>query len=587
MTLTILVCCCRTFAQDSLQEFDPAGYEPVIILSPLPDSTLAPDDPLEISLLLSGLEGLQLRIRLDGADITAGAEISRDYLYYTSGLPLSPGRHQIELWAGNMTDTVLSRSWVFHSPPSAETQTRDRIPYEFSAGLGWMLSDCNADTSGLGLSTPTGSLPSAEITGSGQLGGGFFTGFVSYDPVYDRDAHGLMQYSGQVFDLSLGEFYPELNELAFSGLSPLGALAFYRNSAFSLSLMGCRSQPADTGYKTFAQYIYGADLGLKLKKGALFSGGYFIGHDQPGSLPDSVRFATTEYVFTDDLLGITDTLISTDTLHPGRNRVAVFSLKWPLGLLEVKADYAGTKFYPDTGATLSDRAYSMQAGFSAGPFGGKVKYSSFGQHFSSFGNPYAEAAKNEFELRPEFTGIKGLSATGYTAVYKVLTDSADGSSYKAGLSFSLSPGPPCTRLSSLYLSADYNIRPYLGYKYQCRSGSINLSLKLRQLRLSPLYSYSASQSDRLTQSHTAGLTADYGSAGDVWLAGAGYQYYEIQDNLCSTNQRKHTFQAKISLALTESLVLELGGKQTDKTDRIDSSKSYRQWMAWTLLNYRF
>lgn len=574
-------------AQDALQPSGDQGYELVTILSPLPDSALSPDDPLEISLLLTGLADSRLSLFLDGTDISAQAEISGDYVYYLSPLPPSPGTHSIELTAVSNGDTLLIKSWDFIAPLSPELQMEPKLPLELNAGLGWTYSDCNVDTAGLALSTPAGRFFSAELSFSGQLLQGYVTGFASYDPSYDRDPHGLFQYLGPAWDISLGEFYPELNELAFSGLSPLGALVSYKHRYFKTDFIGCRSQPADTGYKTFAQYIYGARVGLELYDSLAVTGGYFQGHDQPGSLPDSVRYATSYYVFTDSLLGITDTLKSADTLHPGRNRVSLFSVLCPLGGLVLDAEYVHTAFYPDTGSILTDQAYSARAKYRQGSSSLSVKYSSVGRDFSSFGNPYAEAAKNELELRPELSGNNGWTVSSYASAYKVFTDSSDGNSYKAGVSFNLS-GPGFARwLASLYLSADYNTRPYTDYKYQCRSSSLNFSAKAGRFRISPSYSYSASQSDRLTQSHTAGVNLDYGTAGDRWQAGVGYQYYEMQDDLNSSNQRKHTVQAKGTVAISPKVSLDLGARLIKKGDRVDPAQSYRQTIGWGLLNYRF
>ncbi len=562
-----------------------AGFDFITVLSPPPDSTLSQDEPLEISLLLSDLQGYSLTLLLDSVDITARAQITDDYLYYLSDFAPQPGQHQIRLTVLSGQDPVFSHSWVFYAP-KVLSAPEYALPWNIWAGLGWQYSDCSADSAGLGLSFPVGFLPKAELSLSGLLGRGNLSGNLFYDPAYDKYAHGQLQFSHPQWELWLGEFYPRLSELAFSGLSPLGGSGTYKNGRLKIDLLACRSQSADTGYQTFAQYIYGGQSILELSDSLIFSAGYFSGSDDPYSLPDSIRYKTSSYVYSDSLLGISDTIISVDTLHPGRNQLMLLSLSFPFKSLLLSGEFIRTRLIPDTGETVYGHGYSAGTKIPRKRQLWEVRYISLGQYFYSFGNPYAEAAKNELSLTQEAKWNKILSTQAYASAYKIFTDSAAGNSYKAGASLRLSNPGPDQCFSGFSLNLEYNLRPYTGYLYQSRSLGVGLNLKWKIIRISPLYSYSASQSDRLTQSHSANLDLNF-TASRIWQIHSGYQYYQLRDDLNSVDQLKNTGYLKNTISLGSRLSLELGVKQINKTDRLDLSKSYRQRLAWINLGYRF
>lgn len=585
--LILLIACTPALGQNVPSVDVPAGegFDFITILSPLPDSFLIPDEPLEISLLLSNLQDLSLTLQLDGADITSRAQITGDYLYYLSAFAPQPGPHKIRLTARSGADTVFSHNWIFYAPQAA-TVSEYSWPWEFWAGLGGQYSDCSADTAGLGLSYPVGFLPKTELSLSGLLGRGTLSGNLSYDPSYDKDPHGQLQFFHPRWELWLGEFYPQLSELAFSGLSPLGGSGTYKNERLKIDLLTCRSQSADTSYQTFAQYIYGGQGALELGDSLVFSVGYYTGYDDPSSLPDSIRYKTSSYVYTDELLGISDTIISVDTLHPGRNRLMMTSLSFPVNDLSLSGEYIQTRLIPDTGRTVYGYGYSAGAKTIGGRHLWEARYISLGQYFYSFGNPYIEAAKNELTLNQESGWNKTFSTRAYASAYKIFTDSANGNSYKAGNSLRWFDPNPDRLFSGFSFSFDYHLRPYTGYFYRNHSWGVGLSIKWKRLRASPLYSYSASQSDRLAQSHSANIDLNF-AAGRAWQVNSGYQYYQLQDDLNSVNQRKHTGYLKTTLSPGARFSLELGIKQINKTDRLDQSKSYRQRLAWTTVGYRF
>jgi len=586
MTLLLLMAFSQGLGQNYTADILPGdGLDYITILSPLPDSSLPRDEPLEISLLLSDLQDCSLTLLLDGTDITARAQITADYLYYLSDFAPGPGPHHVILTALSRADTVFSRSWMFYVPASPAVPELT-LPWVFWTGLGAQYSDCSIDTAGLGLSCPVGFLPRAELSLSGMLGRVDLSGNLSYDPSYDQGLHGQVQFLHPRWEFHLGEFYPWLSELAFSGLSPAGGAGTYRNGRLTIDLLACRSQPADTGYRTFAQYIYGGQGSLKLGGNLLFSAGYFSGSDDPASLPDSVRYRTTSYVYADSLLGISDTIISVDTLVPGQNRLMLLSLSCPFKGLLLSGELIRTILMPDTGQTVYGQGYTSGIRFNRDRHTWKAGYTSLGQYFHSFGNPFAETAKNELALSQESDWNDRLGTQVYASAYKVLTDSADGNSYKAGASLRLACPEPDRWFSGFSLCFDYNLRPYTGYVYQSHSLGTGLSMKWKLLLVSPFYSYSSSLSDRLTRSHSAGLDVSF-AASRSWQINSGYQYHRLSDDLGATNQRKHTGYLKNTLKLGARHTLELGFKQINKTDILDPSKSYRQRLIWTYAGYSF
>ncbi|MHB8157935.1 MAG: hypothetical protein ACYDEQ_11175 [Desulfocucumaceae bacterium] len=585
--IILLIACSPALGQSQLAEDIPAGegFDLITILSPLPDSLIPRDEPLEISLLLSELPDHSLVLLLDGADISSLAQVTGDYLYYLSDFAPRPGPHQISLTALRGQDTIFSHHWKFYAPV-ALAGPEETLPWEIWAGLGGQYSACSADTAGLGLSYPVGFLPRAEFSLSGMKGRTSLSGNLSYDPSYDREPHGQLQISRPQWEIWLGEFYPLLPEMAFSGLSPLGGAGSFKNGRLKIDLLACRSQPADTGYQTFAQYIYGGQGSLELSDSLVFSAGYFAGHDDPSSLPDSVRYKTSSYVYTDELLGISDTITSTDTLHPGRNQLLLLALDLPFKTLLLSGEYIRTRLIPDTGITVYGQGCSAGLQVRRNGHLWKARYTSMGRYFYSFGNPYAEAAKNELALSQQSNWNRIFSTQAHASAYKIFTDSAAGNSYRAGAAMRLFWPGQDRWFSGFSVNYDYNLRPYTGYTYQSRSLGASLILKWKRLRAFPLYSYSASQSDRLTKSHSANLDLNF-TAGRTWQVNSGYQYYQLRDDLSSVDQLKHTGYLKSTINLGTRLSLELGIRQINKADRLDSSKTYRQRLAWSNLGYRF
>jgi hypothetical protein len=577
-------------AQQSPDSLD--SGQPVTILSPLPDSSVDPGEPLEISLLLEGLSGLDLRLLLDSADVTAKAEISSEYLFCLVDSAPAAGPHAVSFFALSGSDTVFATTWRFSTAPAAAEpglppdlfppDDYPRMPFDLSATAGAQYAACGQDTAGLGLSYPAGAYPMAEVNASGPLGSGSFNGYMSYDPSYDRFPHGLLQVRAAGLDLSLGEFYPSMSELAFSGVTPLGGLLTYQFPAFGVGLTGCRTQSADTGYQAFSQYLYGCHLTGDAVENTKVGIGVLGGFDRASSLPDSVRFKRSVFIYTDTLLGFTDSIVTVDSLHPGRNSILWTSIEYAGGWVALRLESAMSWFMPDTGGTVTGDAYTLSSRLKFGGHGVELSYSSYGERYKSFGNPYLEPSKDELAVRQESRWTGRFSTTVDGAVYQVGTDSADGYSRRFGAGVWLGAG----RLSSLGLRLDYSARPYTASLSQTRTVSLSASIAAGPMRITPCYTYSSSSSDRLTQSHNVSLEL-WSRVGAVVQLKLGAQYYQLRDNRNASDQDRSMPYAKLTWDAGRKSSFDLTAKYITKNDRIDPGKSYRQALVSSEFTRRF
>ena len=561
------------------------GFRPFIILSPLPDSLIPSGEPLEISLLLEESAGLNVHLLLDGADITPQAQVTKDYLFYLSPEPPRPGIHKIAVLFTSGSDTILTDSWAFRAA-AADTATAEqfKIPWDVSLTAGFFYSGCDRDTAGLALSYPVGQHASGDLNISGQFGGGFMNSYLSYDPAYDKDPHGLLQYDHFSFGLSLGEFYPELSSLVFSGASPLGALAFWQDQKTEVMGTACRTQPADTLFQTYAQYLYGGQLKRSLADSLRLSGGYLYGYDQPGSLPDSVRFRSSTYIYDDTLTGFSDTLVTIDTLLSGNNRLYWFALKWSPGRIDIRTEYASSGFLPDSAAGyIGDRSYLLGIKKRLGRHSLDLQYISWGQNFKSFGNPYLETAKDELLWTADLRWLGNWSSRMDGSVYKVYTDSTNGSSFKAGGGVNYSRG----WLTSASLRMDYNRRPYLAYLYQNRSLSLAAVSRLGIFSVISSYSYSSSSGISLTQSHNGLLGISRSLLKDRLYVQISGQYYNVYDSYGFTDQARTTAELRTSWQASPHIGLIFYCRGIENDDRVDPARNYRQGMASLSASYRF
>jgi hypothetical protein len=571
------------------QEPPPPGnddeFRPFTILAPLPDSVIPAGEPLEISLLLEEAAGMDIHLLLDGVDITGQAQATKDYLFYLSPEPPEPGPHRITVLFTSLSDTVFNNTWGFKAA-ALDTAISGpiKIPLDISLTAGMFYSQCDRDTTRLGLSYPIGWHPSGDVNFSGQLDGGFFNSYLSYDPAYDKHLHGLLQFENSSFGLSAGEFYPELSTLVFSGTSPLGLLATWQDKKTRILGTACRTQPADTLFQTYAQYLYGGRIKRSLADSLWLSGGYLYGYDQPGSLPDSVRFRSSTYIYNDTLTGFSDTLITVDTLLSGKNRLCWFSLEWPISGARFRTEYAGSGFLPDSAAGyINDRSFLLGVKKGMGRHMLDMQYISWGRNFKSFGNPYLETAKNELLGAADLRFPGSLSARLDGSVYKVFTDSASGSSFKLGGGLNYARG----RLTSASLRLDYNYRPYIAYLYQNRSLSLSAVTKLGVFSVMSSYSYSSSSGISLTQSHNGMLGISRYWIQDRLYVQASGQHYQVFDSYGLTDQARTTAQLRASWQASIHTGIIFDCRDIQHRDRIAPDKGYRQQLASLSVSYRF
>jgi len=556
---------------------------PLVIMAPLPDSTVSGEEPLEVSVLLSGAGGVSISLLLDGADVTSGADVTGDYVFYLSPSPPPAGPHTLQLIGAFEGDTVFSESWSFSAAPAAPAAWPEAMPWDLTIGLGWQYGTCDRDTAGLGLSVPVGHLPSGEANFYGPLWGGLVQGDLSYEPAYDADPHGLLQLNRRGLDLSLGEFYPDFSSLAFADAIPLGLLGRASAGRLTLDFTACRTASADTALSSFAQYLYGGRAAVSLGESLRVGLGYLQGHDQPSSLPDSVRFRATPLVTADTIYGLTDTILYVDSLHPVGNRIGWLSARKVLGSYSLDLEAAGTATTTDDGQRDQGRGFLARLARCSQDLDASLAFSSTDAGFRSFGSPYLETAKDELEGYLQ-AGWPGSARTSLQAsLYKAYADSSDGLGWSAGAGLALGAGP----LTTLYFRSEYSARPYQGYLYQNRSLSVGLGLSLCGIKFGAGYGYNSSSSPVTTQSHNASADVSRKLYRRLATASAGLQYYQVRDAGGSSDRDKTTLTSSLSGDLSAALGYQLQARRIDQTDRIDPGQSYRQEVVSASLSVRF
>jgi hypothetical protein len=562
---------------------DDDPYLPFVILSPPPDSSVKEDEPLEISLLLEKAPGLELRLFLDSLDITSQSQITEDYIFYLSPAPPSAGRHYLSVLLLSQADTVIFHRWTFLVPAAETAGPYYGPPLELAVNCGLYGSLCSRDTTGLGLASPAGWLPLGSAHFSSQLWAGRVFSHLSYDPAYDRSPHGLVQYDREAWELSLGEFYPDLSSLAFSGPSPLGLMVSHRSRGLRLQAAAGRTQAADTLFQTYEQHLYGgqADLGawgtLKLTTGFLY------GWDRPSSLPDSVRFRTDTYIYDDTLTGLADTLITVDTLVSGNNHLWWLAAAYGRESLRWRAEAARSGFRPDIGGSyLGDRSFLLGVERQAGRHSLDVRYLSWGEHYKSFGNPYLESAKNEL-LWTLIWRRSFISSQTDGSLYRVFTDSSGGNSFRAGGSLSLSPPDH----PSINLRADYHYRPYRWYIYTSRSLSLGAAGRASRFGWQTSLAYSSNTGVSSGQSCNIRLSLSRRMMEErLIIQGAAAHYWTGWDSGLPTQDRiSGNLRAELQVSGRANVSLEL--RQLSQWDRTDPLKTYNQRTAVLSLGYRW
>ncbi len=558
--------------QDDSVGPEEAGFQPLVILSPLPDSSLSGDEPLEVSALLSGADGLDIILFIDSVNVTARAELADDYVFYLSPEPPAAGAHRISVYGLSLGDTLWRHSWAFLVNPAPAFAGAAAMPWESSIGLGWQHGSCDRDTAGLGLAAPVGHQPSGDAFFSGPLWGGLVQGSISYDRSYDREPHGLLQASLDGLELSLGEFHPGFSSLAFANALPLGLLGRSWFGPVSLDFTACRTASADTALSSFAQYLYGGRAGLSLGDSLSLGLGYLQGRDQPSSLPDSVRYRATTFVLTDTIFGLTDTMVFVDTLRPASNRIGWLSARKAMGRYSLELEAAGTRTYADDGGRSGGWGCLARVGRSSRSLDFSLAYSSTDAGFRSFGSPYLETAKNELEGLLQAGRPGGLRTTLQGNVYKAFTDSAPGLGWGLGAGWGLRAGA----FSSLSLRLDYAARPYRAYRYQNRGLSAGLGFSALGARIYASYGYNFSSSPGTTQSHNASAEVSRPLYRRLATAALGHQYYQARDVSGSSDREKHALTASLSGDLSASLSYRLQARRIAQTDRVDPGQGYRQ-----------
>ena len=555
-------------------------FLPLVILSPLPDSSIEADQPLEISLLLEELSDLELRIFLDSLEITSQAEVTGEYLFYLSPAPPSPGRHTLKILLLSQTDTVIAHLWSFSVPAPKAVPLTSGPSLELSVDGGIYFSRCSRDTAGLGLASPAGWHPLGSCYLSAGLWSGRLFSHLSFDPAYDRSPHGLAQFQRELWELSLGEFYPDFSPLAFSGPSPLGIMATRRSGILGVQGAAGRTQKADTLFQTYEQYLYGGQVDLGPWHSFSISSGFLYGWDRPGSLPDSVRFPSSTFIYDDTLTGLVDTLTTRDTLPSGSNSLWWLGGECTRGKWRYRAAAAWSGFRPDLGGSyLSDRSFLVGLGRQAARHFMDIRYLSWGKHYKSFGNPYLEAAKNEllWSLHSRWSAVSSQTDG---SLYRVFTDSANGNSFRAGGAINLaSPDRP-----SINVRADYYYRPYRWYLFTSRSLSLGASGRAGPWAWQSSLGLSSNSGVSSGQSRNARLALSRRMMRERLSIQASTAYYWTGWDSGLSSQDRISAELVFSLQVSARTAFRLELRQLSQWDRLDSLKDYHQQTAVLLLS---
>lgn len=564
----------------------------LVILSPPPDSLVSGDEPLEISLLIEAGAGLGYRINIDSLDITDDCEIASDYIFYLSARPWPAGRHQLRIVGFLNGDTLLSHVLSFTIAPPQEplgkafpidtTEMSGDSLWEGSVSLGWQYATCSQDTSGLGLIFPAEFLALGEISLYGPLWGGTVNGNLSYDPSYDRLPHGLMQFSESRLEISLGEFIPEMSPLVFYQSLPLGISGRWHNERLILDLAACRTVSSDTIVKTFSQYLIGGRVGLAFSHLSFGCGG-IRSFDDPGSLPDSVRYQTTVTVYNDTLFGLSDTLITGDTLHPLEN--STYWL-WSQGRwhgCDLSLEIARSLTASDTGKDFLGNGFLFSVGLNNQRLPLLVSGSHTTSGFRSFGNPFLEAGKSQLTARVGWNRPARFSLAVEGSLYRLWLDASSPTGYGVTLSWNHRPGKPFGHS----LRLDLGHRPYQGYSYDLRSLSASLFGSALGFKSSWNYTFFQSASTRDSRTHNIGWELSRDLLGRFLSLALNYLYSHNQTlDDGSKQERRHLglrLAGDASARLFYSFQIRLIGNNNSSAE----IPSYQQTVWQMRMGYRF
>lgn len=561
------------------------------ILSPGPDSSVPGDQPLEISLLTEESLELSYRLYLDSVEITADCQMAPGYIFYLSAAPWPQGSHRLKvmgIWNG---DTLLSRDWSFTIVPPQEPWSgieKEALPalndslWEAAISLGGQYASCSRDTAGLGLIYHLGLLPAGEINLYGPFLGGSLNGNLNYDPSYDRLPHGLMQFSGRHWEISLGEFLPEISQLAFSQSLPLGIYGRRHHGRTLLDLAACRTVSSDTMVKTFAQYLLGGRFGISFSQFSFGLGG-LGGFDHPGSLPDSVRLQTTTTVYTDTIFGLSDTLVTADTLHPLRNSTLWLWSQGKWRHFDFSLELARSLTVSDTGKDLWGNGLFISCGSQKLGLPFLLSYSYTAVGFRSFGNPFLETGKGQLTAKMDWEGLPGLGLTAELSLYRLWSDASPATGY--GITLGLSHRPKNNFEKVLRLQIGH--RPYKGYNYELRSLSAMISGSALGFRASLNYSFSQSAATRTSRTHNLGLDLSPKFFSRLLSPTLNCLYSHAQSLEDGSSQERYNLGCLFSGDISPHLFYNFQARMIMSLNSSDNLPSYQQTVWQLKAGYRF
>ena len=264
-----------------------------VIDDPRPQICALLDPPL--------LEGDELLVLLDGADITDSVFVSSDYFLYTPSKDLVRGLHSVVVAVDKVGGEILRGDWDFRigierayiDEAYPEAMEESWFSGEIRVGLSAVTADTIANDS-LATFPPyrEGTFPLIEAYAYGRYRGLDVEATVSSDKVYDEVTRFSGRLSGAGFGFEFGDIYPSFSENTLYWSSGRGGSAWKSFGGHKTEAVFMRTDKADT---TFGAGIYSRFLaGLRQSytpRTATLGLSVLYGFDREGSVPESLRIA--------------------------------------------------------------------------------------------------------------------------------------------------------------------------------------------------------------------------------------------------------------------------------------------------------